>query len=206
MTTGAAGGVPAASDNVVGILQWQGRQEQGKEQQSEQELTSQMTLHLMQRQFQIFPFWFERQGGEYAKERTADGEGRATELDGKMVQTDTVMAEEIKAVYAETWGDGDGQVDGMDLLLTLCAVPGACSFESTPAPQNIDEVNCGNDGEQPRSYHFREARASEIVGLVFERIMSYKCLSNGRQTVQMFCSEASSIPCVISRALGTFWQ
>eukprot|EP00752_Nemacystus_decipiens_P011065 g9831.t1 len=69
------------------------------------------TLRIAQRHLSGIPFWFERQEDE-------------TERRGERAGNDGGWSSTIRAVYADAWGEDDGRVDGLDLLLTLCAVPG----------------------------------------------------------------------------------
>lgn len=68
------------------------------------------TLKFAQRHLPGIPLWFERQGSQ---ER----------YDGERADSDR-LSSTVRAAYTETWGGEDGRVDGMDLLLTLCEVPG----------------------------------------------------------------------------------
>ncbi|CAB1097942.1 unnamed protein product [Ectocarpus sp. CCAP 1310/34] len=73
--------------------------------------TAQMpTLRIAQRHFVGLPLWFEQQ-------RDDVNQG------GERADRDALLL--IKKVYSQAWGGDDGRVDGMDLLLTLCAVPNA---------------------------------------------------------------------------------
>eukprot|EP00903_Cladosiphon_okamuranus_P008129 g7829.t1 len=69
-----------------------------------------LTLRIAQRHLSGIPFWFERQ--DHEAERGGERAGRDS------------WSSTIRAVYADAWGGDDGRVDGLDLLLTLCAVPG----------------------------------------------------------------------------------
>lgn len=68
------------------------------------------TLRIAQRHFVGIPLWFEQQRDE-------------VKLGGERADRDALLS--IRKVYSEAWGGDDGRVDGMDLLLTLCAVPNA---------------------------------------------------------------------------------
>lgn len=68
------------------------------------------TLRIAQRHLSGIPFWFEQQ--------------EQAERGGKRDGSDS-WSSTIRAVYAEAWGGDDERVDGLDLLLTLCAVPGS---------------------------------------------------------------------------------
>ncbi|CAM9610693.1 unnamed protein product [Ectocarpus fasciculatus] len=86
--------------------------------------TTQMpTLRIAQRHFVGIPLWFEQQRGE---ERHR----------GERADREALLS--IRKVYSEAWGGDDGRVDGMDLLLTLCAVPNAGAGGG---------ISLGEDGE-----------------------------------------------------------
>ncbi|CAN0495594.1 unnamed protein product, partial [Ectocarpus sp. 12 AP-2014] len=67
-------------------------------------------LRIAQRHFVGLPLWFEQQRDE-------------VKHGGERADRDALLL--IKKVYSQAWGRDDGRVDGMDLLLTLCAVPNA---------------------------------------------------------------------------------
>ncbi|CAM9267910.1 unnamed protein product [Ectocarpus sp. 4 AP-2014] len=73
--------------------------------------TAQMpTLRIAQRHFVGLRLWFEQQRDEVKHGR-------------EQANRDALLL--IRKVYSQAWGGDDGRVDGMDLLLTLCAVPNA---------------------------------------------------------------------------------
>lgn len=86
------------------------------------------TLRFAQRHLPGIPLWFEQQD-------TQEG------YDGERADSDSLLST-VRAVYTEAWGGGDGRVDGMDLLLTLCAVPG----DST-AGDTVSEEDDGDTGK-----------------------------------------------------------
>lgn len=83
------------------------------------------TLRIPQRHLSGIPFWFERE------EHEAERGGERAGSDG--------LSSTIRAVYADAWGGDDGRVDGLDLLLTLCAVPGDAAPESGAVDGEGDE-------------------------------------------------------------------
>lgn len=83
------------------------------------------TLRIAQRHLSGIPFWFERQ------EHEAERGGERAGSDG--------CSSTIRAVYAEAWGGDDGRVDGLDLLLTLCAVPGDAVTDDSSAEDDDGE-------------------------------------------------------------------
>lgn len=51
----------------------------------------------------------------------------------------------IKAVYSEAWGDDEGRLDALDLLLTLCSVP--TEREESVFSASAEDVDRGDDGK-----------------------------------------------------------
>lgn len=98
------------------------------------------TLRIAQRHLPGVPWWFEQQGNEA---------GRGTVHAGVDSCSST-----IRAVYAEAWGGDDGRVDGMDLLLTLCAVPDERAVDAVALEE--DEGEDRDSGEQLRYLEFDE--------------------------------------------------
>lgn len=96
------------------------------------------TLRIAQRHLSGIPFWFERQ------ERDAE---RGGERDGS-----DSWSPSIRAVYTEAWGGDDGRVDGLDLLLTLCAVPG----DAVPRDSSVvDDEGDEESGKQQCFFGWR---------------------------------------------------
>lgn len=85
------------------------------------------TLRFAQRHLLGIPLWFEQLDSQerYGGVEHADGDS---------------WSSTVRAVYTEAWGGGDGRVDGMDLLLTLCAMPGegAAGGDSLGADEEAD--------------------------------------------------------------------
>ncbi|CAM9183230.1 unnamed protein product, partial [Hapterophycus canaliculatus] len=67
------------------------------------------TIRVARRHFQTVPLWFEQQEKD---EKYCSGRSGSVGWSSM-----------IRAVYTALWGGDDGRVDGMDLLLALCAVP-----------------------------------------------------------------------------------
>lgn len=91
------------------------------------------TLRIAQRHFQAVPFWFEPHESD---ER--GGSGREDSVG---------WSSTIRAVYAASWGGGDGRVDGMDLLLALCAVPDDTIAGGGVGASRVDEDDVHDTGE-----------------------------------------------------------
>lgn len=83
------------------------------------------TLRIAQRHLAGIPFWFEREEHEA---------GRG----GELVGSDSLCST-ARAVYTEAWVGDDGRVDGLDLLLTLCAVPGDAVPDNRVVDDECDE-------------------------------------------------------------------
>lgn len=95
------------------------------------------TLRVAQRHAANIALWFESEvnGQEASGETGCGGEGIE----------DSPLSSAIKAVYLETWGEDDGRLGGLDLLLTLCAVPSDSAPVSPPA--GADVVHDRDKGE-----------------------------------------------------------
>lgn len=92
------------------------------------------TLRIAQRHLSGIPFWFEQQ--EYDEpERGGERAGRDS------------WSSIIRAVYTDAWGGDDGRVDGLDLLLTLCAVPDDAVADDSAVEDEGDEES----GKRPPS-------------------------------------------------------
>lgn len=87
------------------------------------------TLRVAQRHAANMALWFESEvNGQEASGGTRCGD--------ECIE-DSPLSSAIKAVYFETWGENDGRLRGLDLLLTLCAVPSDRAPVSPPAGADV---------------------------------------------------------------------
>lgn len=95
-------------------------------------------LRFAQRYLPSVRFWFEKE-----KETKEEGEHRKGGGSGGSKGSSA-----IKAVYSEAWVGDDGRLDGLDLLLTLCAVPADSSSPVAVPVVDDKEEGRGNDGKR----------------------------------------------------------
>ena len=94
------------------------------------------TLRVAQRHVADIALWFDPEGNGQEASGGACG--------GERVK-DSSLSSAVKAVYFETWGESDGHLGGLDLLLTLCAIP-SDSVPATP-PASSDVTHDRDQGE-----------------------------------------------------------
>ena len=87
------------------------------------------TLRIAQMHVANIALWFESKGNS----QEASG---GTGCGGEGVD-DASLSSAIKAVYFETWRENDGHLGGLDLLLTLCAVPSDSAPASSSAGADV---------------------------------------------------------------------
>lgn len=107
------------------------------------------TLKIAQRHVENIALWFESESDDQEASGGTGGGGEGTD--------DPSVSSTIKAVYSQTWGEDDGRLGGLDLLLTLCAIPSdssAAANLSTGADathdRNKGESCCGVCGNRDR--------------------------------------------------------
>lgn len=112
---------------------------------------AQTPLRTTQRSLSSIQMWFEKRGGEEIEcENGRDGKG-----------TRSAPSTQIKAVYSEAWGGDDARLDGLDLLLTLCAVPD----DSIPAAASVefDREDGINSGQSLHCTRVRELASASLA-------------------------------------------
>lgn len=86
-------------------------------------------LIVAQRHVANIALWFDSEG---TGQEASGGEG----CGGERIE-DSSLSSAVKAVYLETWRESDGHLGGLDLLLTLCAVPSDSAPATPPAGPDV---------------------------------------------------------------------
>lgn len=123
------------------------------------------TLRIAQRHLSGIRLWFEEEEEEEDEEE--DGtRGKEAEEQSRRGAACTcgTLASTIKTVYTEAWGEDDGRLGGLDLLLTLCAAPDSRAPEITSI--GADAANGGDTGEAYSWFVVRWAALSACYTLV----------------------------------------